>query len=170
MKIWTKNENNTKLIFAIYRALSSVIQCQCFACRVHTHINCLQLFMYLSVILLSSSFTRKIGCWFSTVVYFSIWTLGENVSSGWVIISWFGIEVSQSLWFSYNLPSDWNDLPWKLYIFLVKLHSLIDTSDSSTQSIKFSQFYVISLLSEKLNFDFFIALIASRLIDKIAYA
>lgn len=35
------------------------------------HINCCQLFTYSNVILLSSSFARKIGCWFSSRRLFS---------------------------------------------------------------------------------------------------
>lgn len=136
MKIANKrNRKNahTKLIVAILSAVSvSDIP-------MPKHINCCQLFTYSNVILLSSSFARKIGCWFSSrrlysCLIFCSKMLGvANVTPGYVGISYF--ECVKCLWFSRNLPCDWDDLPGKWQV-----HSF-------TQSIESTQFHGISPLN-----------------------
>lgn len=107
--------------FAISHFISSVLQCQLF---------------YTWIILLFSSFAWKIGCyWLSTVNHFSCYFLfdlrGVSPQAMLASLIW-NLSASMSLTLSYNLPSNWNDLP---AFFPVELQQ---SNGSFTRSINFA--------------------------------
>lgn len=145
--------------FAISHFISSVLQCQLF---------------YTWIILLFSSFAWKIGCcWFSTVNHISCYFLfdlrGVSPQAMLASLIW-NLSASMSLTLSYNLPSNWNDLPaffpwnysnlmvvllkafahhsaawtWKLsliFLLILKLHSAHAKNIQSRISLFYSRLF-----------------------------